>query len=299
MTPPGPGGRGGPEPLDPPPASPVKSVGIVGLGLMGGSLARALKALDPAIRVLGMTESPADAEGARAAGAVDEILTDARGLGEADLVVYAAPLTAFLELLPRHAPVLEGSWGTDVGSLKAPVVDAVRKEGLADRFVGGHPMTGGEGAGFGSSRAELYRDATVLLARDTGSPEARDVVQRFWRALGSRVAWLDATTHDRRMVWASHLPQLVAVALARSLEGAGVVPDELGPGGRDMTRLAASSSGMWGDLFRYAAAQDAGALRVMIGELEAVASDLEQGRIDGLKALMEATRAWRRGGASR
>jgi prephenate dehydrogenase len=277
----------------------VRCVGIVGLGLMGGSLARALKALDPAIRVVGMTESAADAEEARAAGAVDEILTDADGLGDADLVVYAAPLSAFLDLLPRHAPVLERAWGTDVGSLEGPVVEAVRREGLADRFVTGHPMTGGEGAGFGSSRAGLYRDATVHLARDTGSPAARDLVQRFWSALGSKVVWVDAMAHDRRMVWASHLPQLVALALARSLEGAGVVPDDLGPGGRDMTRLAASSTVMWGDLLRYAAARDAAAVRVMIGELEALVSDLEEGRFEGLAALMDATRAWRRGGASR
>lgn len=281
-----------------PPPLPVDSVAVVGLGLMGGSLVRALKALDPAPRVVGMTENAADAESARETRAVDEILAAPEGLADVDLVVYAVPLQAFMDLLPSHAPHLEGKTVTDVASLKAPVLEVVRKQGLDDGFVGGHPMTGGEGSGFGASRSTLFRGAHIHLMQDSGSEDVQRRVETFWRALDARPGWTDAEQHDRRVVWASHLPQLVANALAGALAGADIEPEDLGPGGRDMTRLAASSAAMWRDLLNHAAPKDAAALRVMADELEGIANDLDAGRFRRIEELMETTRSWRRGGRS-
>lgn len=277
------------------------TVAVIGLGLMGGSLARSLKALPSPPTVLGFATSEADTAAARAADAVDRVVeSEAEALREAGLVVYAVPLSAILESIPGHGELVgDDAIVTDVASLLEPVVSRVRESsGVVDRWVAGHPMVGGEGSGFGASRAGLYRGAPVWLAEDTGDERARAMVRGMWSRLGATPRAVAAAEHDRQMVWSSHLPQLVATALARALEGADVEPEDLGPGGRDMTRLAASSPAMWRDLIRQAAARDAAALHVVAGELQALAAALESGRFEEVVEAMEATRRWRRGGRS-
>lgn len=268
--------------------------------MMGGSLARALKALPKAPEIVGMTASDLDAEEALAAGVIDALAASAAEAFEgAGLIVYAVPLGVLVELLPQHADHAENAEGapvlTDVSSLKRPVLDAVQRLGLTDRFVGCHPMVGGEGSGFGTSREALYSGATVWVAEEAGTPEAHGAVEKLWLALGAHPRKISADTHDQNMVWASHLPQLCANALARAIDGAGLTPTELGPGGRDMTRLAASSPTMWRDLIDHASALDAAALHVVAGELEAIADALERGSIEGVTDMMEETRRWRLG----
>jgi len=278
-----------------------ETIAVIGLGLMGGSLARSLKALPSSPTILGFATSEADTAAARAADAVDRVAeNEAEALGEADLVVYAVPLSALLESIPGHGELLgDDAVVTDVASLLEPVASRVRESsGVADRWVAGHPMVGGEGSGFGASRVGLYRGAPVWLAEETGGEGAQAMVRGMWQRLGAMPRTVAAAEHDRQMVWSSHLPQLVATALARALEGAGVEPEDLGPGGRDMTRLAASSPAMWRELIRQAAARDAAALHVVAGELQALAAALESGRFEEIVEAMEATRRWRRGGRS-
>lgn len=274
------------------------TIAVVGLGLMGGSLARSLKELPAPPTVVGYATSEADVSAARTAEAVDRVAeSEAEALEEADLVVYAVPLSALLESIPGQGELLgDDTVVTDVASLLEPVVSTVRESsGVADRWVAAHPLVGGEGSGFGASRVGLYRGASVWLADDTGDDDARATVRGMWERLGATPRTVAASEHDRQMVWASHLPQLVSNALARALEGAGIEPEELGPGGRDMTRLAASSPAMWRDLIRQAAARDAAALHVVAGELQALAAALESGRFEAVVEAMEATRRWRRG----
>jgi len=308
----GPGSEGTGAPGDPSAASGTSptagdlpalpgTIAVVGLGLMGGSLARSLKELPAPPTVVGYATSEADVVAARTAEAVDRVAeSEAEALEEADLVVYAVPLSALLESIPGHGELLgDATVVTDVASLLEPVVSTVRESsGVADRWVAGHPLVGGEGSGFGASRVGLYRGASVWLADDTGDDDARATVRGMWERLGATPRTVAASEHDRQMVWASHLPQLVSNALARGLEGAGIEPEELGPGGRDMTRLAASSPAMWRDLIRQAAARDAAALHVVAGELQALAAALESGRFEAVVEAMEATRRWRRGGRS-
>lgn len=272
-------------------------VGLVGLGLMGGSLARALAAVDDPPDVWAWSRDARDLDEARAEGVVAEVPSSAAEVAEAAaLVVYAVPLGAAVTMLGAH----RGRWRddaviTDVASLKAPLVAAARSAGLSGRYVGGHPMAGGEGTGFGASRPDLYRDADVWITTDTGSAEARAVVESVWRAVGSRPRPVEAETHDRRMVWASHLPQLVANALAHVLDGAGLARTDLGPGGRDMTRLAASAPEMWIDLLDESGPRAARALDALGGALHGLARDLREGRTDEIGELMEETRRWTAG----
>lgn len=297
----GAGGAGDAQPADESLAPLPGTIAVIGLGLMGGSLARSLKALPSSPTVVGYATSEADTAAARAAEAVDHVAeSEAEAVREADLVVYAVPLSALLESIPGLGDLLgDGTAVTDVASLLEPVASKARQTaGLADRWVAGHPMVGGEGSGFGASRVGLYRGAPVWLAEDTGDDEAHATVRGMWQRLGATPRTVAASEHDHRMVWASHLPQLASTALARALDGAGVEPEDLGPGGRDMTRLAASSPTMWHDLIRHAAARDAAALRVVAGELQALVAALESGHFEEVVEAMEATRRWRRGGRS-
>jgi prephenate dehydrogenase len=154
-------------------------------------------------------------------------------------------------------------------------------------------MCGGETSGFAASRADLYEGARVWIVAD-GAPDAAVArVEGFWRAVGCVPMRTDADAHDRLMVAVSHLPQLTANVLARVLDDAGVAADALGPGGRDMTRLAASSPAVWRDLLAAAPATLPAMLREVAAGARALAERIERGDIDAVEAGMAATRRWR------
>lgn len=272
-----------------------RTVAVVGLGLMGGSLARALKARPDPPRVLGIDRDPLQGSRALEAGAVDAF--DPEGfslLPEAEAVVYAIPLGALLEILPEHASSWgDDAWLTDVAGLNAPVLRAAERTGFGDRFVGGHPMSGSQESGFGASRADLFQEATVWLScRDETPSAVRERAETFWTAVGGRPRWIDAEEHDRRMAWVSHLPQLVANALAGALDAAGWRPGDLGPGGRDMTRLAGSSPEVWKDLLAVSAPVSGTGLTSVSRALNVLADLLARREMDRIAEFMERTRGW-------
>lgn len=273
---------------------PFRRVAVVGLGVMGGSLARALSALD-GVEVHGWSPEAGEREAALRAAAVARAPSDlAAALDGAELVVLAVPLRATRALLATVGGLAPEAVLTDVASLKAPVLDAAREAGLETRWVGGHPMAGSEESGFDASRPDLYRDARVWTVADGAAEDVQLRIADFWRSVGARPRSVDAGDHDRLMALASHLPQLTANALATVLGDQGVVPAELGPGGRDMTRLAASSTTMWRDLLREAPPELPRSLRRLARTLEEMAEGLEVGEAEAVVSRMERTRAWSR-----
>lgn len=274
-------------------------VGIVGLGLMGGSVARGLKQGSAPPRIHASSLESADLEAGLEDGTVDQAFTEAdEVIREADVVIYATPLDATLALLDEHRDLIpSGAVVTDVVSLKAPVARKAREVGLGDRWVGGHPMAGSERSGFGAARADLFEGAPVFLVRGAARHDAVETVEALWTGLGAEIRWMEPEEHDRLMIWASHLPQLVSNALAASLARAGVTPDDLGPGGRDMTRLSASAPELWKGLLEAGGERETEALSAVIEELESLADLLATGGTEQIEAYMEATRRWRKGGA--
>ncbi len=272
-------------------------VAILGLGLMGGSLARALKGLSSPPRVTGWSPLAREREDALDEGALDEAPADVEpAVTAADLVVLATPVDAACRLVHTVAGLLpERAVLTDVASLKRPVLDAVRAAGLEARWVGAHPMCGSEASGFSASRPDLYAGARVWLVADGAGEENVGRVAAFWRTVGAAPVRVDADGHDRLMVLASHLPQLTANALARTLAEAEVSPEVLGPGGRDMTRLAGSSPSVWRDVLAHAPPSLPGALRDLSSRLEALADMVERADAEGLERWMAGTRSWRAG----
>ena len=274
-----------------------RTVAVVGLGLIGGSLVRGLARLPAPPRVLGASPDPRDREGAERQPGVVAVSDAAEVVGEADLVIYATPMHVILDLIPAHAGRFrEDALVTDVAGLKRPVLEVARGAGVAERFVGSHPMAGGESAGFDGGSPDLFQEARVWLCADPPVDPSRSArLEAFWRTLGARPEWMEADVHDGLMVKVSHLPQLVSNLLASALESAGVASVDLGPGGRDMTRLAASSPGTWADLIEHTATDAAKLLRdlgVQVGEL---ADGLEAGHVEAVGELMARTRSWRAG----
>ena len=270
------------------------TVAVIGLGVLGGSLVRALRALPERPRVLGASPDASDRRGAEREGA-RTAEDPAAIVGDADVVVYAAPLGAILRMIPVLAERLKpDALVTDVAGLKRPVLDAAVQAGLGARFVGGHPMAGSEGSGFEGGRAALFRDARVFLCADRAVDGARRLrIEDLWRSLAARPTWIGADDHDRLMTKVSQLPQLVANALALVFEQERVSPADLGPGGRDMTRLAQSPPAMWADLLAHTGTDVSALLRAVAARLEELAARLEQADGAAVAELMARTRAWR------
>jgi prephenate dehydrogenase len=223
------------------------TVAVVGLGLIGGSLARALT--QAGYGVVGVDRDSVRRRATRA-GAVACTTGTVEAAAGVDVVVLAAPPEANLRLLGRLARVARPDLAvTDVGSVKKPIVDEARRLGVAG-FVGGHPMAGTEGAGFPASTPDLFRGRPWILspARD---PRASRRVRALVRAVGARPVEMEPAAHDRAVAFLSHVPQLVAWALAAAARGDDVASRWLslaGPGFLDMTRLARSPRGLWREI---------------------------------------------------
>jgi prephenate dehydrogenase len=261
---------------------------IAGVGLIGGSWARALRRAGFAGTLLGF-DTPDAVETVRALGLVDDVAARApepTDLREGDLVVLAMPIGATVALLERWTAVPPGAVVTDVGSTKRAVCAAAA--GLGAAFVGGHPMAGSERSGATAARADLFDGATYLLVGQEG--EALDRVTQTVAALGARPVVVDAEEHDRLVALASHLPQLLSSALAAILaESAEALP--AGPGLADMTRLAASPWSVWADILMTNRDVLARPLEEMIEELRRTRDALAAGDREALRRLFERANA--------
>ncbi len=278
---------------------------VLGVGLIGGSLALALKRQHPDGRIVGVARSAASLERARELGVIDAALglDDiglAEAIGTADVVVCAAPVAQTESLLARVAPWLRGQTVvSDVGSTKSDAVAAAYRVLGADawRFVPAHPIAGRELSGVDAALVDLYRDRqTVLCPLPENPPAAVGRVEAMWRACGAQVHTMSAAQHDAVFASVSHLPHMLAFALIEHILRA---PDgELklalaGSGFRDFTRIAASSPQVWRDICvanRAALLSDLDAFGAVLGEMRQA---LELGDAAALQALFERSSAAR------
>ena len=233
----------------------IRRLAVIGVGLLGGSVAKAARTNGVARAVIGIGRDVGRLRAAVDDGAIDEATSDlAAGVRDADFVVLGAPVRAIEDLLERVWPALgEDALVTDVGSSKAAIVR--KAESLARAtpraFVGSHPMAGSEKSGYGVARADLFQGALVVVTpTEASAPGAVKTVTAFWEQLGARVTALDPESHDAAVAAISHLPHLVACALVD-----GVVRESPGAlavaarGFRDTTRIAAGDPTMWQEIF--------------------------------------------------
>jgi prephenate dehydrogenase len=260
---------------------------------MGGSLARDLASLG--VRVLAHDVDPDGPQRAMSAGVVAGVLDDTLiGVREADLVVVAVPVDRSGDVLARIAPhVRPDAAVTDVGSTKCGIAVLAERAGLADRFVGSHPLAGDHRSGWEAARDGLFRGATVFICPSplVAAPTIARV-QALWRSVGADCAAVEAVAHDALMAWVSHMPQVVSSAVAAALSDAGYVPSQLGRGGRDVTRLAASSPAMWSAICRENAVAITAAVRAVSAQLTAFEAALGGHDDEALRRFFGAGHRW-------
>jgi prephenate dehydrogenase len=237
----------------------IRQITIIGTGLIGGSLALALKKQKFTGPIVGCDRAPV-LERARECGAIDESRTNpADAVQGSQLIVLATPVVAAIDLIERLGPALPAkTLMTDVGSTKGAVLARATHifgKQAATRFLAGHPMAGKEQSGVEFADAELFRGAAWFFTPSAGQKIDDGLCGEFleWvEKIGARVASLEAGEHDRLCAWISHLPQMISTGLAATLvEEFGEEAPLLEAGGRalkEMTRIASSPYSMWRDI---------------------------------------------------
>jgi len=231
-------------------------VAIIGVGLIGGSFALALKSAGACGSIVGVGRNPDNLARARALGVIDEQASDAaQAAQDADLVLLAAPVAQTPAILAALAPRLAGhTLLTDAGSTKRDAVAAARSAlgARAAQFVPGHPIAGAEASGVGAARVDLFRGKRVILTPLEDNPaEGVARVEAAWQACGAQVSRLTPEVHDAVFAAVSHLPHLLAYALVHEVAARGNSAQLFGyaaGGFRDFTRIASSHPEMWRDI---------------------------------------------------
>ncbi len=293
--------RPGHTPASSPPV--FERIGVVGLGLIGGSLALAARQRWPSALVIGVDRKDV-IERAVQLHAIDVAASDLTIISEVDLVVLAAPVTENLRLLvelPRHIdrPVVV----TDVGSTKRDIVEAASRLPPRITFVGGHPLAGSTAAGIQGARADLFAGRpwlfTPLSASDSGHyPPGGEIESlarlfEFTKGLGAAPLAIDAARHDHLVAYISHMPQLLVSALMQVV-GDAVGEEALslsGRGLRDTTRLAASPAQIWTEICASNADEIGPAIDGVIAALKLLRDNLDDPQT--IERVFEAARRWR------
>ncbi len=270
-------------------------IAVIGTGLIGSSLALALRSRDPMSHVIGHDRPDALRQAVERGALTGTAASLEEAVAGATLVVLAAPVRTCVELVEQLAPLLEpGSTLMDVASVKKPMMDAARRflpGGVL--FVGSHPMAGSEHTGARYADALLFENATWVVTPMEGSiAEARYApVRAVIEATGARILELSADEHDTIAAHVSHLPQLLAVALVHTLGISDERHDtalELAAGGfRDMTRIASSPFDMWQDILQLNAAEARAALHAFQRVLSLMAEHLKSGKIENMETFFQ------------
>jgi prephenate dehydrogenase len=252
----------------------MRSVAIVGVGLIGGSFGLALRKAGFQGPIIGVSSARSVAEGVES-GCIDRGATLAEAAGDADLIFLSQPISGILETIRLLNPLVNpNTLVTDAGSAKLTIVEEAARSLTRCEFLGGHPMAGKESRGASAADADLFQGRPWVLTSEPDHPVAR--VFRKWIGLfGARELIVDAATHDRLVAWGSHLPQLASTALAAAVgRNASQAALVAGPGLFDMTRLAMSSWDLWRDILDTNQAAVGEALDGYIAELQRLRGDL-------------------------
>lgn len=281
----------------------IERLAIIGVGLIGGSFARALRQAGAVRTIIGIDRDVANLQQAKSLGVVDEVCENpCQGVRGADVVLLSVPVcsipVAFQEITPSLEP---GCIVTDGGSVKAGIVSSCERllpQGCY--FIGGHPIAGTEHSGVAASFATLFRGKRCILTPTaTTDAEALSVVSRLWEAAGADVCTMDAQRHDRIFAEISHLPHMVAYSLVHAVgtadaEGEDILSYTAG-GFRDFTRIASSDPAMWRDIALMNRAALLASIDGFSSSLESLRASIEQGDSAGLADFFTLAKRFRDG----
>ena len=228
-------------------------IGIIGLGLMGGSLSLALKKSSKNFYFLGLDHSDLHCKEALTLGLVNEIVTTLDEIKSCDIIFLTIPVDGIIEIVQNLHPLKANCTVIDLGGTKEKISLSIPKE-IRKHFVTAHPMTGTEKFGPSAAISELYQDKIVVLCDMQKSGDyQQNIAKELFTAIGMNLVYMDAKEHDRHAAFISHMPHAVSYALANSViqqeDSTSIVTLAAG-GFKDMSRIAKSSPDMWEDIFR-------------------------------------------------
>ncbi|SFV54513.1 Prephenate and/or arogenate dehydrogenase (unknown specificity) [hydrothermal vent metagenome] len=229
------------------------TVGIIGLGLMGGSLGIALKSTETPYRIIGYDHNPTHCKEAVSLELVDEIASSIDEIIACDVIVLSIPVNGIIKALQNLTTVDAHTTIIDLGSTKEKIVASVPNK-IRANFVAAHPMTGTEKFGPTAAIEDLYRDKVVVLCdmEDSGKRQ-QEIAKSIFDEIGMRLVFMGAKEHDRHAAFISHMPHALSFSLANAVMGQEdpkSITALAGGGFRDMSRIAKSSPHMWEDVFR-------------------------------------------------
>ena len=275
----------------------VGAVAVIGLGVIGGSAAKALRRAGA--RVRGCAASATDREAARADG-VDVSEDVAPCVDRATVVLIAVPVTDHasvaaraVDAAPADAVILHAAGLQRAAALATAGGVASYPGAIAARAIGTHPLAGSHRSGYAAASADVFEGCVVSIEA-RADKATRAVAEAFWRAAGAAAfEYRTADEHDDLMTWVSHLPQLASTALAHAIASGGVPASALGPGGRDATRLASSQFDTWAGILMVSHPGAARAVEALERSAMALRVALEAGDMETVGRIWTAARAWR------
>ena len=270
-----------------------KQITIIGVGLLGGSFALAMRKQNTVDKIVGVSRRLSSAENALALGVIDEATDDIKdAVKDASLVLIATPMLSMQTVLQKVAEeVTADCLITDVGSVKSTLVDMVQSDypQLLSQFVFAHPIAGGERSGVNAARADLFTDKHLILAEThLAKPEFVAMNQSVWRSLGAKVVEMSARQHDAVFAYTSHLPHVIAYALVNNLhqqENNQQLFEFASAGFYDFTRIASSDPVMWRDICLSNKREVLNSVRQFSEQLLRLEQAIEQSDADALKEM--------------
>ena len=267
-------------------------VAIIGVGLIGGSMALALKQKIPGLTVIGVDANVSHRETALKLGLVDEIKEFDVAVQEADVIILAVPVDVALKLLPKVLDEITIQVVMDVGSTKTEVYAAAQSNKNAGRFVSSHPMWGTEFSGPSAAvEGAFVNKAVVICDKQTCDDDALLVVEDIYRLLGMHIIYMDSKSHDLHAAYVSHISHITSFALANTVLEKEKEDDaifELASGGFESTvRLAKSNAAMWVPIFMQNKENVLDVLNEHISQLKKFKSCLEKENFEYMAELIE------------
>jgi len=270
----------------------VNKITVIGLGLIGGSLCRAIKKYGAANEIIGFDMDAGVRSYAEQNGIVDSCLENLKQNNDSQLVIVATYVDKISETVKEILPYLEkGCVITDVGSVKTPVMKSVESFINNDfHFVGSHPIAGSEKSGIKNSDPDLFNGSnTIVTPTDKSSKESIEKVSTFWSAVGSNVLIMNPELHDNIFAYVSHLPHVVAYTLINTVSSSDIenIFSFSGGGLKDYTRIAYSSPEMWKTIFMQNKNSVLESIKNFKKNLELIESAIEGDDLNKLQNLLE------------
>lgn len=265
------------------------NAGIIGLGLIGGSMGLALRELGGFGCIAGFDSNPLHSQQALSLGLVDECISLEELISDGDVIFLATPVEAIIALLPQLTRIKPSATIIDLGGTKEQIIahipDSIRKN-----FIAAHPMAGTEFYGPKAALPHLFKDSIVILANLHESGEAQiQMAREIFLGIGMKIIKMDAHEHDKHIALISHMPHIISYALANAVltqEDPQTILALIGGGFRSMSRLSKSSPQMWNDIFKQNTQNVLDSITSFQAELQKAKNMLESGDWKGLEAFM-------------